>query len=60
MKLGVLKLTVNPRHLAHCKMCREPMFCIYDWTLRHYCWECKVEMGLEDDHRQAVGADRGI
>lgn len=51
MKIGILKLTVNPRLLAHCKMCRDPMYCIYDWKLRHYCWECHIEMGLEDDKR---------
>lgn len=27
--------------LAHCKTCCEPMFMIYDQSLRDDCWDCE-------------------
>jgi len=36
-------LTVNPRVLAHCRMCNEPLYCIYDQNLRDVCYECTLE-----------------
>ncbi len=35
--------SVDPRSLAHCRYCHEPMYCIYDANLRDFCWECLVE-----------------
>lgn len=43
MVVGYIELTVNPRHLAHCRLCYDPMYCIYDTALRPYCWECECE-----------------
>lgn len=37
---GGFEFTRNVRELAHCEMCHEPMFCIYDRAVRHYCWQC--------------------
>lgn len=48
MKVGILKLTVNPKLLAHCKLCSSPMYCIYSWGVRHYCWECSQDMQLAE------------
>jgi hypothetical protein len=39
-----IKITVDPRTLAHCKVCAEPLYCIYDQNLRSDCWECEQEM----------------
>jgi hypothetical protein len=36
-------LAVDPRILAHCRMCYEPMYYIYDQRLRDFCYECMVE-----------------
>lgn len=49
-----LEFTVDLRELAHCKMCRDPLYCIYDWTVRDYCWECTCEMqGLDEEEVKA-------
>jgi hypothetical protein len=37
--------------LAHCRLCRTPMFMIYDWKLRDYCHECMVDMSMEEARR---------
>lgn len=37
-------ITVNPKRLAHCRMCRDPLLCIYDWKVRDYCWDCTQDM----------------
>lgn len=47
-KIGTLTITVHPKHLAHCRLCREPMYCIYDWMLRDYCHQCTLEMKESD------------
>jgi hypothetical protein len=36
-------LTVDPRMLAHCRACYEPMYYIYDQKLREFCYECTLE-----------------
>ena len=36
-------LSVDPRTLAHCGICYEPMYYIYDQKLRSYCYECTLE-----------------
>lgn len=41
-------LIVDTRKLAHCRMCYEPMYCIYDQSIRDYCHECTQEMVLEE------------
>jgi hypothetical protein len=38
---------VDPRSLAHCRICYEPMYYIYDQKLRSYCYECTVEHRLQ-------------
>jgi len=40
-------LTVDPRILAHCRMCYEPMYYIYDQKLRDFCYECTMENALQ-------------
>lgn len=37
--------------LAHCKLCTEPMYCIYDQKLRDYCHGCLVDMSMENARR---------
>lgn len=39
--------TVNPKELAHCEFCYTPMYCIYDRKLRRACYECGIEMLIE-------------
>ena len=29
-------------HLAHCRNCIEPMYCIYDQRIRDYCHICQL------------------
>jgi hypothetical protein len=41
-------LTVDPRILAHCRLCFEPMYCIYDSALRDYCHECLLDVSRDD------------
>jgi hypothetical protein len=41
--------TVDPRSIAHCRICYEPMYYIYDQRLRNYCHECTVEHSLQQD-----------
>jgi len=41
-------LIVDTRKLAHCRMCYEPMYCIYDQSIRDYCHDCVQEMALEE------------
>ncbi len=41
----------DPRSLAHCRLCRDPMYFIYDWKLRDYCHECMVDMSMENARR---------
>jgi hypothetical protein len=36
-------LTVSSRSLAHCRVCHEPMYYIYDQKVRDFCYECVVE-----------------
>jgi len=36
-----VEVTVNPKHLAHCRACCQPLYCIYDADLRWFCWECE-------------------
>jgi hypothetical protein len=36
-------IVIDPRALAHCRLCLEPMYCIYDSALRIYCHECLQE-----------------
>jgi hypothetical protein len=40
-------LTVDPWILAHCRMCYEPMYCIYDQKIRDFCHECMMDMEAE-------------
>jgi hypothetical protein len=40
-------LTVDPRTLAHCRVCYEPMYYIYDQKIRNLCYECTMEHGLQ-------------
>ncbi len=40
-------LNVDPRHLAHCRYCYQPMYCIYDQTLRDFCYECEMEARIQ-------------
>ena len=44
-------LIVDTRKLAHCRMCYEPMYCIYDQSIRDYCYECSAEMAAEDTEK---------
>lgn len=44
-----LVINVDPKKLAHCKMCNDPMYCIYDWTLRPYCWQCSIDLEITED-----------
>jgi len=50
-------ITVDSRELAHCKMCWEPMYIIYDQSLRDYCHDCLTDMSLEAA-REIVGDKR--
>ena len=50
-------ITVHPRELAHCKNCCEPLYVIYDQSLRDFCHECMVEMSLDMAER-VVGKKR--
>lgn len=45
-------LTVDTRKLAHCKMCHEPMYCIYDQSIRDFCYECALE--IEADEAESI------
>ena len=39
--------TGNIRELAHCKLCGDPMFIVFDSKLREYCWTCTQDMELK-------------
>ena len=41
--------TVDPKSIAHCKICYEPMYYIYDQKIRNYCHECTLEHRLEQN-----------
>jgi hypothetical protein len=41
-------LRVDTRKLAHCRMCREPMYCIYDEAIRDFCYECSLEIKADE------------
>ncbi len=40
--------SADPRCLAHCRYCHEPMYCIYDATLRDFCYPCELEARLQN------------
>ena len=54
-------LTVDPRTLAHCRACYEPMYYIYDQKLRSFCYECTLEHGLQQSmsYEQAIQGSEG-
>lgn len=39
------------RMLACCKLCGESLLYIYDQALRDYCYECLIDMSLENARR---------
>lgn len=39
--------TVDPKAIAHCRICYEPMYYIYDQKLRSFCYECMMEHNLQ-------------
>lgn len=45
-KLANFKLTIHPKYLAHCKVCREPMYCLYEQSLRYNCYSCAKDMEM--------------
>jgi len=48
-------LTVDVRKLAYCRACYEPMYCIYDQSIRDFCHECALEMKAEEaEHLHAA------
>lgn len=44
-----LYYTGKLRDLAHCKACSDPMFIIYDQSLRDYCAECEAEISGDNN-----------
>lgn len=38
------KFTVNPKELAHWRLCHETLYIIYGSSLRDFCHECTEEM----------------
>lgn len=48
-----VEVTVNPKHLAHCRECCQPLYCIYDADLRWFCWECEnISMSISSTPRR--------
>lgn len=43
-----MKFTIDPKELAHCRCCYEPMYIIKDSSVRDYCHECLLEMSIEN------------
>ena len=43
--------TGDPRTLAHCRLCHDPMYLIYDSRLRDYCHECLEDLAMEEARR---------
>ncbi len=41
-------LDVDPKTLAHCRLCSEPMYCIYDSALRDYCYACLLDVPMDN------------
>lgn len=39
---------IDPTLLTHCRSCSEPMYFIYDDSLRDYCYECLSEISKEE------------
>ncbi|MDP2206972.1 MAG: hypothetical protein Q8K65_11780 [Alphaproteobacteria bacterium] len=58
--IGPLHLTVNPRMLAHCRECCQPMFCIYDANLRWRCWECDAFAAAQDGPENGAEQSRKL
>jgi len=54
--------TVDPRSIAHCKICYEPMYYIYDAKLRSVCYECMIEHNLQQGltYDQLIQESEGI
>jgi hypothetical protein len=56
--------TIDPRSIAHCRACFEPMYYIYDQKLRSLCYECTAEhslqQGLSYDHLIHGSGEVGI
>jgi hypothetical protein len=40
-------ISVDPKKLAHCHLCKDPMYIIYDKKLRRYCYQCELEMRID-------------
>ena len=50
--------TGDIRSLAHCRLCSEPMYLIYDASLRDYCQPCLEDMAMEEARRIIRGTKR--
>ena len=37
-------LTINPSIIVRCRLCSEPMYYIYDRSVRECCFECSIEI----------------
>jgi hypothetical protein len=40
--------TVDPKVLARCRLCCEPMYYIYDQKLREFCYECTMQQRQQE------------
>lgn len=47
LDLVAMLRTIDPKKLAHCKLCRDPLYAIYDQKLRRYCYQCELEMRID-------------